>query len=565
MLVAGIIFSAVAMFLGLITKLPQGGGGLTNNLIALTFFLPAPPPPHMSLQLRILFDLETAIAENHLYYLSNPVVTRNGTYGPLPRPVRKISSSSTDNTTFNANFTFPTVDSSAFSIPRELIQFWASIGRAIMVLMALCLPWLVIKKMHILRKTEPALQTASWPTETGFGALVAQIEPLNPLFEDLKIIISERDEASANLWSISKKAREAEKKATEKDARQEEAIEALCAERNNALKELDNEKEKVTKAEEDHKQKVKAWAEKVARLEKEKKEELYELQEEASGRTKIWTEREKKWEKERADEKQRYNETVDGLKMSQESETGHWRKQVEDLEKVKNEAKQAFGAQIKKMDERMEKERAGWGKEKEEWEEKRIEEETSWAKANDGAQKRIADLEAENLSLKDSEGRRQKQAAEFEAAMKTANAEKEQGQKQAEEEAKNSIAKLEKEVLDGRKLIEDLQADKRRDRQLLLELRAQLVRQTHFAPPHHMNPLRFGGAALPPFMEQPRIPGPSTFSPRTGNPVLPIGNHPSGFTPHTATSLPSPLTSSRPTVRLPPQPPSNPAPLPAPC
>ena len=541
MLFAGIVISAVAMFLGLITKLPQGGGGLANNLMAITFFLPAPPLPPLRLQTRILFDLETAIAENQLYYLSNPVVTRNGTYGPMPRPLYKLSSSSTDKPTF----TFPTFDSSAFSLPRELIQFWASIGTAIVVFMALWLPWLLIKKMYILGKAGPALQAASGTTVTEYGALVAQIEPLNPLLEDLRIIISEHDQASANLWSISKQAWETENKATEKAA----------------------------KLEEERKSEVDGL-----------REEILRLQGEALDQTKIWEEKEKEWEVERADEKQRHNEAIDGLKMSREMETESWRrKQVEDLERAKDGETEAFGAQLKKMVERMKKEREGWGveeeawkeemaKEKGEWEEKRIEEEKSWAKDSDRAQKRIADLEAENQSLKDSEAERQKQATEAEAAMKTANAEKEQGRKHAEEEANKAIARLENEVLNGRMLIEDLQADKRRDRQLLLELRAQLVRPTYPVPPHQMNPFRFGGTAPPPFMGGPFIPGssafattgPSAFSPITGDSAFPIGSSPSDFNPQSATPLPSLLPSARPTVRLPPQPPSNPAQLPAP-
>ena len=579
MLVAGIVISAVAMFLGLITKLPQGGGGLASNLIALTFFLPAPPLPPLPLQKRVLFDLETAIAENQLYYLSNPVVTSNGTYGPMPRPLWKLPSSPAD----NATFTFPTF---AFSFPDELIKFWESIGAAIMVFMALCLPCLVIKKMNILAKTGPALQAASRPIVTRFGKLVAQIEPLSPLLEDLRIIISERDQAFANLWIVIKQAQEAEKEAAEKDEKNEKVIKGLCAERNKALKELEQEKEKVAKVEEGRKKEVdglrgetsslmatleekkksevdglreemsrqaKAWAEKVAKLGEEKKKEVDKLQEEAAGQIKIWTEKEKKWEEGRRDDKQRHNEAIDGLKMSRERETESWQKQVGDLERVKKGAKEAFGAQLKKMVERMKKEKEGWAKEKEawkeemakekeEWEGKRTMEEKSWAKANDRAQKRIDNLEVENQGLKDKEAERQKQAAEAEAVIKTAEAEQENWQKHAEEDAKKSIAKLEKEVLNGRKLIEDLQADKRRDRQLLLELRAQLVRPTHALPPHHMNPFRFGGAAPHPLMG---VPGPSALNP------------PSGFTPHTATPLPSPLPSPRPTVRLPPRPPPN--------
>lgn len=555
------------MFLGFITKLPQGGGGLTKNLIALTFFLPAPPQlPPTPLQNRIFFDLEAPIAETQLFYQSNPVVTSNGTNGPMPRPPCSTHSSSPD----NATFTSSTFDSSAFSIPTELIQYWASIGTGIMMVMALCLPWLVIKKISILGKMEPAPQVAIRRTEIGFGPLVAQIEPLNPLFEDLKIIISERDQASANLWSNEKQAWEAEKKAKEKDVRSKQIIEVLCSERRKLLKELDQGKELQTKMEKERKEEDKAWAEKIAIVEKEKKEAVDELHERASSQTKIWIDKERNLEDELAKEKQRHNEAINSLKMNQERDTESWRIQLEDLKKVQKGEKQASSAQLKKFVEKMEEEREGWCREKEKVEEKRIEEENSWANANECAQRRIADLEAENKSLKYSEGRRQKQSAEAEAeAMKAVEAEKEQGQKRAEDEAKESIAQLKKEVLNGQTLIDGLLADKRRDRQLLLELRAQLVRPTHFAPPHHMNPSRFGGTAFSsPFRERPIIPGNSASSPPTtgnGNPALPIGNPLiSGFNPHTATSLPSPPTSSRPTVRLPPpQPSSNPALLPA--
>lgn len=559
MLAAGIIFSTVAMFLGIITKLPQGGGGLTKNLLTLTFFLPAPQLPSTLLQKRILLNLEAAIAENQLFYLSNLVVTSNGTNGPMPRPPCSTSSSSPD----NATFTSSTFDSSAFSLPEELIQYWASIATAIMMLMALCLPWLVTKKISILGKMDTVPQVAIRPTAIGFGLLVTQIEPLNPLFEDLKIVILERDQASANIRSIRKQAWEAEKKAKEKDARNKEVIEELCSERRKLLKDLNEGKELQTNMEKERKEEAKAWAEKIAMLEKEKKEAVDELHEKASSQTIVWTEKERNWEDERAKEKQRHNEAMNALKMNQERDIESWRNQIEDLKKIQKGEKQASGAQLKKLVEKMEEEREGWRREKEEFEEKRIEEDHSWADANDCAQRRIADLEAENKSFKYSEARRQKQTAEAEAAMKAAEAEKEQVQKRTEDEAKESIAELKKEILNGRTLIEDLLADKRRDRQLLLELRAQLVRPTHFAPPHQMNPARFGGSAFPLFRERPIIPGNSASSSTTGNPALPLMNPPSGFNPHTATSLASPPISSRPTVRLPPQPSSNPALLPA--
>lgn len=119
-------------------------------------------------------------------------------------------------------------------------------------------------------------------------------------------------------------------------------------------------------------------------------------------------------------------------------------------------------------------------REKKESEAKRNEEKKSWDKANDRAERRIADLEEENQTLKDKEAERQRKGKEAEMARETAETEKEQGQKRSEKEAqkevKKKVAKLEEEVLNRRKLIEDLQADKRRDRQFLLELRAQFLR-----------------------------------------------------------------------------------------
>ena len=56
--------------------------------------------------------------------------------------------------------------------------------------------------------------------------------------------------------------------------------------------------------------------------------------------------------------------------------------------------------------------------------------------------------------------------------------------------AKSLLSKMQEDLLSGRKLIEDLQTDKPIDRQLLLELRAQLARPTQYAPPTHPSPLR---------------------------------------------------------------------------
>lgn len=202
----------------------------------------------------------------------------------MPRPLRKLPSAAGSR---NAPAKFATFAFSfpEFSLPLELTQFWGSIGASLTMFMALCLPWLVIKKMSLRGKTGPAFQAASKPIVSGFGELVAQIKPLNPLFEDLQIIISERNQAFADLQSTIGQAREAKEKAEEKDAEKEENLKGLRSERKNALRELEKEKEKVSKLEED------------------KKIEVDRLQEEASSRMTAWIEKEKKWEEERANDK----------------------------------------------------------------------------------------------------------------------------------------------------------------------------------------------------------------------------------------------------------------------
>lgn len=191
---------------------------------------------------------------------------------------------------------------------------------------------------------------------------------------------------------------------------------------------------------------------------------------------------------------------------------------MEDLEEEREREKEAFGAELKNFLERMKKEREMWEKEKKTWREKR---------------------------------EMEKEEAEAEAARKAAEAENDQEQKRCVEEARQegrkTVEKLEKEVLNGRKLIGDLQADKRRDRQLLLELRAKLAQSSHAAPPSQMNSFRFGGSASQ-FMGPPAIAGPSALA-YTGRPAFPISDLPSqGFAPPAAET---PLTSATPIVRLP--------------
>ena len=586
MLFVGIVFSAVTMFLGIITKLPQGGGGLANNLMVLTLFLQAPPISPPPAPKRTPLDLETAFFENQIFYMQNPVVAGNGTKVHIGQPRENLSSfaGSSNATADNGPFAFPTFASPAFSLPPQLTQFWGSIATAFariaMVFSALCLPWLVAKYMHLLGKVE-----ASTSISVGFGGLMAQIEPRNPLLENLRLIILERDQALAELRSLSTKAREADKKAVEKDSKMEETLRELRAERDNALAELENEKKKGKK------------------LEEENKREVDGLKEETESQLKAWQENKKKWEDVMAEDRKRHVEAINILKMDREREEESWKGEVEGLELEKKGIEEAFEAKLKNILERMKKEREAWEKENEGWkeekevgiavkekmarekedlEEKMEKEKKASEEATKRAQMRIVELEEHNKVLKDEMAKRHEaKGKEVEAAVKAAvGEEKERSTKeeaQLQQETNQIVAKLEGEVLNGRKLIGDLQADKRRDRQLLLELRAQLVRQTHAAPPtpNYINPLRFGGGGIisaQPFVGQsanliaagpssafptttPRPPNPPTAIP---TPIVKLPSSSSSQPPLRAIQLSSPRPT--PTVCLPPPPGPRPQP-----
>ena len=325
-------------------------------------------------------------------------------------------------------------------------------------------------------------------------------------------------------------------------------------ERDNALMELAEEKAKLK------------------RLEEEKKMEVDGLKEETTSQLKAWEKKEKSWEKRMAEESKRNKEEIDSLGMGREQESENWSKQVEGLE-LEKETKEAFRAKSKNILERMKKEREGWEKEREilkkekegekaekakmveekkELEEKRVEEEKVWEKASERMQKRITELEEDKKKLEEKAAEWQREGEDAEATRRIAEEKENRERKSCEEEAetktKEILSKLEDEALNGRELIEDLQSDKRRDCQLLLELRAQLVRPTYAASRSYTNPLRYSGST-PPAMREPTITAPALDS--TTLPEIPRVK-----LPPSPPSAPTPFLP-RPTVRLPPLPSSQ--------
>lgn len=559
MIFAGVLFSAVAIFLGIFTKLPQGGGGLINNLLVMSYFystpplLYPPPPPTAS-----LFNLNAAkTRQYYLHYPSPP--TGNFTHGSMPSLVARHRAAADSKNPLPSNATFPLpyyFSLLSFSSLSQLYQLLAMIGeavaRTVTVLLALCSPWLVAREMYLLEMTVSARQAASKPLVIAakFEQEFWQIQSYDSLIDDLRIARAERDEALVELIRIREGAEAEGLRALERDLENEERMNELRKELDDLSLDFATVKMNLVKLQKE------TWMEKKERDEKKNQEEN------------------------------------DSLKMERDS----WKRQVDRLEMEKNSEKEEMGMKLRKISEGMKKERKRWAEEMEAWKKRREEEAKKnekieaerknervkakeerffWEKANDHARWRNVELENENTRLRKAVLEQKKPGIECEATRKTFEEGKAEEWKRREDdlraEAKNETSKLEKEVLNGHKLIEDLQSDKRRDRQLLLELRAQLVRPTHAVPPNHINPLRFGGSAQAAYGAPTIAISSNTLS--TNPPASPkrtlatifLSNPPQFFLPNIPATkvvnqvLNLPLASlpPRPIVRLPPPPPAR--------
>lgn len=268
--------------------------------------LPSPPPPRA-----IFFDLDEAIFGTREYFLLHPSAIGNITHGPMPRPTAKPRLAAASSSPFpppNATFAIP-----AFLLPLHFFQLCSAIGQTIgniaMVFLALCLPWLAAQQMHRQGTTVTARKAAGKPVAitTGLGEQLTQIKPHCQLLADLQIIISERDEALAELVRAKKQAKEGDKGAMEA----EKTMQKMHKERDDALEELARGKG--------------IWE----KLEKEKEEEAKGLKEEMKRRAKAWEEKEREWEEERAREKKKSQEDKDSLMMGREREREGWKGEVE--------------------------------------------------------------------------------------------------------------------------------------------------------------------------------------------------------------------------------------------
>lgn len=579
MIIAGLVISAVAVLLGIFTKLPQGGGGIVNNLMVMGCFLsiappflpPPPPPPNA-----VIFDIDAAIFDPRKAYVHHHALTCNLTQDPMPQchPKPRLAS---DPPPIKATFSIPTL--SLPSLSSLLLMIGKAIANIAMIFMALSLSWLACTQLPLLAKIQKATD-GSLATASVSGGNWAEIEMHHRLSYDLQREISERSKALAEVERVTRQAREESKKAAEKEREIEQGLEELKKELNDAVKERARGRGDLE------------------RLEKEKEEETERLKQEMSRQIKASEVKERVWEEKRAEEKKRYGENKESMKMDREKERESWKRHVERLKTEKEEEQGKLQLKIKKISEEREEEKKRLEKEKEEelrkQEKLEMEGEERWKsleaqrlatsdaleRSKNLAQKRIAELEEENSKLRNAAVESDKAEGERKAARAISEGERWLEKKRWEEqiaEAKKLVSKMQEDFLNGQKLIEDLQTDKRIDRQLLLELRAQLARPTH------PSPLRFDETAYAVRAAPNVVPSsaPSNSSPQSSKETIPSSSPkiPPTALPSTLSSgkpvrpevaspivrLPPANPKSQPIVRLPPPPPAreeNPSRLP---
>lgn len=595
MIVTSLLVSAAAVLVGILTKLPQGGGGIVNNLMVMSFFLPNQPslPPPLPPK-DIIFDLDADIFGTRNVILLYNAMTCNISEALMPqyytnsRPPCWTGSPSSNKVRFAA----PT-----FALP-SLSLLFLKFGNLASILITLYLPWLACTYLRLLVRTQKANDSTSIKTAIS-GDQWQGIELHNSLSFDLQVVLSEQSKALAELEKVTIQAGEESEKAMERVFKIERRMERLKKERDDAFEDLARGRGDLK------------------RLGKEKKEEAEKMKKENRRQIKTWEKKEKDWEQMREKEERRHKENTDRLKMGRERERESWKDQVQRLKMEKAEEKEGMQIKIKELLKENEREKEEREKERErqqkrlevEREEKmkalrieaqRLEEKDSWeTKKKLGQEQRIVKLEEESAKWrrKDAiENQRAKEEQQQEAATRIMS--RRSGEREVEKkkycweeqimEAKKLASKLEGDVLSGRKLIEDLQTDKRIDRQLLIELRAQLMRPTHMAPPTHLSPFRFGGTACavvlgqpphvlvtsapsskncsPPQSQKVTFPSSSSSSRKTAQATLPptLLSSRNAASPEQLRSYPSPIvrlppasmySCRRPIVRLPSPPP----------
>ncbi|MCJ1349947.1 hypothetical protein MMC31_008190 [Peltigera leucophlebia] len=512
MIIASLILSAAAVFLGLFINPPQGGGGTVNNLLVMSFLLPSPPYSPLNPPPKAIFDVDAEIFGARKNYAHHNPMTCNITQDPMPQCYLKPPPASRSSNRLRINAKFATPILSLPSLP-SLSPLFRHIGNIAWISIALFLLWLACTQLRSLVKKQKAIERPLTPTAEP-GDQWHEIDLHVRLFCALQTTLSEHEKALAEIENVTMQATEQSDKAMKREFEMEQRMKML-----------------------------KKTTEELKRLGKEKEEETERMKEETKRQLKAWEKKEIDWTEKKKGQERRHKEDKDGLKMGRERERESWKRQVEKLKTKEREEKEKMEVKIKKILREKEQKREIWAKEKNGWEKekegemrkqkqleverearmkslemRRVTEEDSWEKKNHLAQERIVSLEEENAKLKHAAMGRVKMEEEQEAGKLISEGEREQEKnvwKEEIAEAKKLTSKLEEDLLSGRKLIGDLQTDKRIDRQSLLELRAQLMRPTHDTiprPPTHFGSLRFGETAYEAAPNYPLPSAPSTVS-----------------------------------------------------
>lgn len=557
MIVTTLLVSAVAVLLALFAKLPQGGGAIVNNhLMVMSYFLsnlpylPPPPPPK-----DIISELDADIFGPRKVFLHHYIMTCNITEDQTPQSYAK---SRPPGWTGSPRPKHVRLAAPTFSLP-SLSPLFHKLGNIASILIALFLPWLACFHLRLLVRTQIANDSTLINTAVSRNQWQA-MGLHNRLSFDLQVALSEHGKALAELEKVTMQAEEESQKAIERVFKMKQRMQKLRKERDDAFDDLA------------------LGRENFKRLGNEKEKECEKMKEETRRQIKAWEKKEKNWEQMKAREERRHEAEKDGLKMGRERERESWKGRVQRLKMEKAEEKEEMQIKVKEILKKKELGKDVWEKERGGQQEKlevereeqmkaleaqRFEEKDSWETWKHLAQERTMKLEEENAKWRKEAIESDRAKEEQEAARITSKGEQELERRYWEEQiidARKLASKLMGDLLSGRKLIEDLQTDKRMDRQLLVELRAQLVRRTHKPAPTHLSPLRFGGTAYAMMLGAPNVPAAFATpksSPQSQKVTLPS----SSFAKTAQATLPPTLVSfgsgvspelNLPIVRLPP-------------
>lgn len=236
MLVAGLVVSAVDVLLGIFTKLPHGGGGLVNNLMAMSF-VPCIAPPHLhppppSPLNAVFYDIDAAIFDPRKAYMHQHGPSCKLIESPMPQSQCHTKFGIASDPPINATFSTPIL--SLPSLSPLLLMIGRAIANIFVIFVALSLPWLACTQLPLLAKIQKATDD---PLATAMvsGGQWAEIEMHHPLLYVLQTAMSEHSKALEEVERVTRQAREQSEKATKREREMEQGLKGLEKQREDAI------------------------------------------------------------------------------------------------------------------------------------------------------------------------------------------------------------------------------------------------------------------------------------------------------------------------------------------